>query len=91
MNILAKQHVETRFVKVQAEKSPFLAEKLKIVVLPTIALIKIAKVDDYAGVKLYEREPAEEKSLYLTVPGHTSVRPQKRKWQCIRLAPWCHP
>ncbi|PRQ22811.1 putative thioredoxin-like protein [Rosa chinensis] len=30
-----------------AEKSPFLAEKLKIVVLPTLALIKNAIVDDY--------------------------------------------
>lgn len=47
LSILAKQHIETRFVKIHAEKSPFLAEKLKIVVLPTIALIKNAKVDDY--------------------------------------------
>lgn len=47
LSILAKQHIETRFVKIQAEKSPFLAEKLKIVVLPTLALIKNAKVDDY--------------------------------------------
>lgn len=47
MSVLAKQHMETRFVKIQAEKSPFLAEKLKIMVLPTLALIKNAKVDDY--------------------------------------------
>ncbi|XP_008236409.1 PREDICTED: thioredoxin domain-containing protein 9 homolog [Prunus mume] len=47
LSILAKQHMETRFVKINAEKSPFLAEKLKIVVLPTIALVKNAKVDDY--------------------------------------------
>ncbi|XP_021827348.1 thioredoxin domain-containing protein 9 homolog [Prunus avium] len=47
LSILAKQHMETRFVKINAEKSPFLAEKLKIVVLPTVALIKNAKVDDY--------------------------------------------
>ncbi|CAL0320744.1 unnamed protein product [Lupinus luteus] len=47
LSILAKQHGETRFVKINAEKSPFLAEKLKIIVLPTLALIKNAKVDDY--------------------------------------------
>ncbi|XP_047338391.1 thioredoxin domain-containing protein 9 homolog [Impatiens glandulifera] len=47
LSLLAKQHIETRFVKINAEKSPFLAEKLKIVVLPTLALIKNAKVDDY--------------------------------------------
>lgn len=47
MGFLAKRHIETRFVKIHAEKSPFLAEKLKIVVLPTLALIKNAKIDDY--------------------------------------------
>ncbi|WP_348253428.1 hypothetical protein, partial [Salmonella enterica] len=47
MSALAKQHLETRFVKIQAEKSTILAERLKIVVLPSLALIKHAKVDDY--------------------------------------------
>ncbi|KAJ8551786.1 hypothetical protein K7X08_021801 [Anisodus acutangulus] len=47
LSILAKQHVETRFVKINAEKSPYLAEKLRIVVLPTLAVIKNAKVDNY--------------------------------------------
>lgn len=56
LGILAKQHIETRFIKIQAEKSPFLAEKLKIVVLPTIALIKNAKVDDYV-VRLIHSRP----------------------------------
>lgn len=50
LSILAKKHIETRFIKIHAEKSPFLAEKLKIVVLPTIALIKNAKVDDYVVI-----------------------------------------
>jgi hypothetical protein len=45
--ILAKQHVETRFIKVHAEKAPFLMEKLRIVVLPTLAIVKNAKVEDY--------------------------------------------
>ena len=53
MSILAKQHIETRFVKIHAEKSPFLAEKLKIVVLPTLALIKYTKVDDYVVCFVY--------------------------------------
>lgn len=47
LSILAKQHIETRFVKIHAEKSPYLAEKLRIVVLPTLALVKNAKVEDY--------------------------------------------
>ncbi|WVZ94286.1 hypothetical protein U9M48_040192 [Paspalum notatum var. saurae] len=47
LSILAKQHVETRFVKVHAEKAPFLTEKLRIVVLPTLAIVKNGKVEDY--------------------------------------------
>ncbi|KAG4984418.1 hypothetical protein AAZX31_10G247200 [Glycine max] len=68
LNILAKQHIETRFVKLNAEKSPFLAEKLKIVVLPTLALIKNAKVDDYVvgfdelgGTDEFSTEELEER------------------------------
>lgn len=34
-------------MKIQAEKSPFFAEKLKIVVLPTLALIKNSEMDYY--------------------------------------------
>jgi hypothetical protein len=47
LSIIAKQHVETRFIKVHAEKAPFLTEKLRIVVLPTLAIVKNAKVEDY--------------------------------------------
>jgi hypothetical protein len=34
--ILAKKHIETRFVKIDAEKCPFLAERLSIVLMPTL-------------------------------------------------------
>ena len=34
-------------MQVHAEKSPFLTERLKVVVLPTLALIKHEKVMDY--------------------------------------------
>lgn len=37
---LAPKHVETKFCKIDAEKCPFLVERLKIRVIPTIALIK---------------------------------------------------
>ncbi|EPS58044.1 hypothetical protein M569_16771 [Genlisea aurea] len=45
--VLAKNHLETKFVKINAEKSLYLSEKLRIVVLPTLALVKHAKVEDY--------------------------------------------
>merc|ERR550514_2523269 len=37
LGLIAQKHLEARFVKLDAEKSPFLAERLRIVVLPTIA------------------------------------------------------
>lgn len=47
LDILAKGHLETKFVKINAEKSPFLTERLKIWMLPTLALIKFEKTVDY--------------------------------------------
>mmetsp|Transcript_4587 Transcript_4587/g.9959 ORF Transcript_4587/g.9959 Transcript_4587/m.9959 type:complete len:221 (-) Transcript_4587:119-781(-) len=47
MAILAAKHVETKFVKVNAEKAPFLTERLKVWMLPTLALIKNEKTTDY--------------------------------------------
>jgi len=42
---LAPQHLETRFVKIDAEKSPFLVERLNIVMLPSILCIKDGKTE----------------------------------------------
>lgn len=47
LKILSKRHIETRFVKVLADRCMFLAEKLKIRVIPTIALIKDSNAKDY--------------------------------------------
>lgn len=45
--LLAPKHIETRFVKINAEKCPFLVERLRIVVLPTICIAKNGKTVDY--------------------------------------------
>ena len=37
---LAAKHVETRFIKINAEKSPFLCQRLEVVLLPTIVCTK---------------------------------------------------
>lgn len=89
--ILAKQHIETHFVKINAEKSPYLAEKLKIVVLPTLALIKNAKVDDYVvgfdqlgGSDDFSTETLEEriaKAQVIVYEGESSINPLKSKTQ----------
>lgn len=91
LSILAKQHIETRFVKINAEKSPFLAEKLKIVVLPTLALIKNAKVDDYVvgfdelgGTDEFSTEELEErlaKCKVIFYEGESSINASKSSAQ----------
>lgn len=70
-------------MKIQAEKSPFLAERLKIVVLPTLALIKNTKVDDYVvgfnelgGTDEFSTEELEErlaKSKIIVFEGESSA------------------
>jgi len=45
--ILAAKHLEAKFLKIDAEKSPFLTQKLKIRVLPTICLLRDGKVVDF--------------------------------------------
>ncbi|XP_038900358.1 thioredoxin domain-containing protein 9 homolog [Benincasa hispida] len=94
LSILAKQHIETRFVKINAEKSPFLAEKLKIVVLPTLALIKNAKVDDYVvrfdelgGTDEFSTEELEdrlEKCQVIFHEGESSINTSKSSAQTRR-------
>lgn len=45
--ILAKKHIEAKFCKVNAEKSPFLTQRLRIKVIPTIVCVKDSKTKDY--------------------------------------------
>tara|TARA_B100000475_G_scaffold194168_1_gene169497 strand:- start:234 stop:896 length:663 start_codon:yes stop_codon:yes gene_type:complete len=47
LDLLSKKHLETKFARIDAEKSPFLTERLKIWMLPTLALISKEKVLDY--------------------------------------------
>ncbi|KAL0809135.1 hypothetical protein ABMA28_012759 [Loxostege sticticalis] len=47
LKTLAKKHVETRFVKLDAERAPFLTGRLKIRVIPTIGLVKDNKTKDF--------------------------------------------
>ena len=42
---LAPKHLETRFVKIDAEKNMFLVERLGIIMMPTIVLIKDGKTE----------------------------------------------
>lgn len=45
--ILAPKHLETKFIKLSVERCPFLCDRLKIRVIPTIALVINGKTKDY--------------------------------------------
>merc|ERR1712071_256449 len=47
LNILATKHLETKFIKLNVEKAPFLTERLRIKVIPSMALVKDGKTKDY--------------------------------------------
>merc|ERR1712093_339761 len=47
MKLLAPKCFKTRFVKINAEKSPFLVERLKVFMLPTLACVSKGQVVDY--------------------------------------------
>lgn len=66
MAALAPKHLETKFCKINAEKCPFLVQRLKIKVLPTICLAKDGKTvdwvigfDDLGGVDDFPTEMLE--------------------------------
>ena len=39
LEVLARKHLETKFVKLNVDRAPFITERLNIKVLPTIALL----------------------------------------------------
>ncbi|KAK7882421.1 hypothetical protein WMY93_028595 [Mugilogobius chulae] len=47
LSILAKKHIETKFLKLNVDKAPFLTERLRIKVIPTLALLIDGKTKDY--------------------------------------------
>ena len=66
LSALAPKHLETRFVKLSVERAPFLCERLKIRILPTIAVVinnvtkdYIKGFDDLGGVDDFSTEMLE--------------------------------
>ena len=47
LELLAPMHLETRFVKLNVDRAPFLCKRLNIRVLPTIACVIEGKTQDY--------------------------------------------
>jgi len=64
--LLAPQHLETRFSRIDAERSKFLVDRLRIKMMPTICLAKdgktvdyIAGFDDLGGIDEFSTEMLE--------------------------------
>lgn len=97
---LAPKHLETRFIKMNAEKCHFLAEKLKIKTIPTLTLVKngimVDKVvgftqlgnrDDFSTEMLEWRIAHSEVIEYdgdLSVPPHLQQKVNKSSNRRIR-------
>lgn len=70
LKVLATKHVETKFARIDAEKSPFLTQRLNIWMLPTISIVKNDKATDYivgldelGGSEDFPTETLEERLL----------------------------
>jgi hypothetical protein len=68
MAILARRHLPTKFLRVDAERAPFLVERLRVWMLPTVALVRSEKVvdyvvgfDDLGGADDFSTEALEER------------------------------
>lgn len=75
MTELSSKHIETKFTRIDAEKSPFLTEKLKIWMLPTLALIKNEKVVEYiVGFEdMGGKDDFKQEHLCMVLAGHGMI------------------
>lgn len=72
LNILAKRHVETKFIKIDAAKTPFFVQKLSIRTMPTLVFF----IDGVAKDKLIGFEGlTDDLPIY-----------QEDEWKTIKLA-----
>jgi len=87
LSLLASKHIETKFVKVDAERCHFLVERLNVRVLPTILMVKDGKFldrivgfDDLGGHDEFTTEMMEwriARSGVINYSGDLSVRPDQ--------------
>lgn len=86
LETIARKHIETRFVKIDAEKSMWLAQRLKVKVLPTLACIKdsitkdfIVGFDDLGGVDDFPVEMLEWRLSLSDMVNYNGEKPVSKK------------
>jgi len=85
--ILAPRHMEARFIKINAEKAPFLCERLNVRVLPTIMCTRTNKTvdlvvgfDELGGTDTFSTEALEARlSLRGTLDRNKDADEDERK------------
>ena len=79
---IAPRHIETRFVKINAEKCPFLVERLMIVVMPTIIMSKdgetIDRLEGFTELGNTDRFTTETLETRLAARGAIKEREKKK-------------
>lgn len=89
LTALSAKHVETRFIKLNVERCQFLVDRLKIRMLPTVAMFKDAKAvsylkgfDELGGVDDFSTEMLEwrlARSQVLHYDGDLSQPPERTR------------
>ncbi|GIQ79539.1 hypothetical protein KIPB_000193 [Kipferlia bialata] len=86
MVALAAEHPETRFFKIDVEKSPFFVEKLDIIVLPTLICFKKGNVvkrytgfDEFGGQDDFTNDLIEEALFRADMISETYQMKKNRK------------
>ncbi|CAH0390664.1 unnamed protein product [Bemisia tabaci] len=97
LKILAKKHLECRFCKINVERAPFLTERLRIKMIPTLALVKDGITKDYIvgftdlgncddfSTEMLEWRIAQ--SFAIDYKGDLMNPPDQRKMKKTRLVP----
>ena len=88
--ILAKKHIEAKFCKLNVMRCPFLTERLRIKIIPTIAIIVNGKTKDYivGFTDLGNRDDFSTETLELrislvgaiTVEDNCQSETSKKRW-----------
>ncbi|KMS94280.1 hypothetical protein BVRB_023000, partial [Beta vulgaris subsp. vulgaris] len=73
LSVLAANHIEARFIRINAEKAPFLADRLNIVTIPTIVMTSDGTVKDriigFEGIAKLDKCSSEDFERRLALNG----------------------
>jgi thioredoxin-like negative regulator of GroEL len=82
LSILAQKHLETKFIKINAEKSPFLCQRLEVVLLPTLICTKdnftSDTIEGFDELGARDDFTTEDLAARLAIKGSIFYEPEKK-------------